>query len=61
MPSELVNTGPNKPNICTVLISEAPKGVWVRDHGPVSSSPLHKLEIRKDVKQGSDLLMATQL
>lgn len=59
MPLELVNTGPNKPNICTVLISEAPwglgKGSWANIKLP------QVLEIRKDVKRGSDLLMVTQL
>lgn len=59
MPLELVNTGPSKPNICTVLISEAPrgglgKGSWA------NIMPL-KLEIRKEVKGESDLLMVTQL
>lgn len=32
MPLELLNTGPRVPNICTVLISETLRGVWIRDH-----------------------------
>lgn len=60
MPLELVNTGPDKANICIVLIFEAPgggvgKGSWAN----IKSRP--NLEIRKMVNRGSDLLIATQL
>lgn len=38
MPLELVNTGPDKANICIVLISEVPGGgAGVRDRGLISS------------------------
>jgi hypothetical protein len=60
MPLELVNTGPDKANICIVLISEVPgggggKGSWA------NIKPRPNLEIRKMVNGGSDLLVATQL